>query len=106
MITSSTTVGEVRGDSRVGDYLPWYSSVDTDTTVAIVRDVLTRSGAGERDGIANWRRMRARLSAMAALGIPTEFHHYPGLPHGFGLGQGTVAEGWISQALDFWLAHR
>ena len=26
----------------------------------------------------------APLDAMSALGIPTEFHHYPGLPHGFG----------------------
>ena len=25
-----------------------------------------------------------------------------GLPHGFGLGTGTVAEGWIDQAIAFW----
>ena len=36
------------------------------------------------------------------LGIPTEFHHYPGLRHGFGLGTGTVAEGWLDQAAAFW----
>ena len=39
---------------------------------------------------------------MSALGIPTEFHHYPGLRHGFGLGTGTVAEGWLDQAVSFW----
>ena len=38
------------------------------------------------------------------LGIPTEFHHYPGLPHGFGLGTGTVAEGWLDEAAQFWEA--
>ena len=37
-------------------------------------------------------------------GIPTEFHHYPGLPHGFGLGTGTVAEGWLDEAVAFWKA--
>ena len=38
----------------------------------------------------------------AALGIPTEFHVYEGLSHGFGLGTGTVAEGWIKDAVKFW----
>ncbi len=41
---------------------------------------------------------------MSALDIPTEFHHCPGLGHGFGLGAGTVAEGWIDQAVTFWKA--
>ena len=57
---------------------------------------------GENDGIVNWRTMERRLQAMSALGIPTEFHHYPGLGHGFGLGTGTVAEGWLDQAAAFW----
>lgn len=59
---------------------------------------------GERDGIANWRTMERRLDAMSNLGIPTEFHHYPGLSHGFGLGSGTVAEGWLDEAVSFWEA--
>ena len=57
---------------------------------------------GESDGIANWRVMKQRLDGMSALGIPTEFHSYPGLRHGFGIGTGTVAEGWIDQAVAFW----
>lgn len=69
-------------------------------------DPATFSAVGERDGIASWRRMRSRLEAMSAAGIPTEFHHYAGLPHGFGLGLGTVAEGWIDQAVAFWMANR
>ena len=69
-------------------------------------DPPTFACAGENDGIANWRTMQRRLDAMSALGIPTEFHHYPGLPHGFGLGTGTVAEGWLDEAVAFWEAQR
>lgn len=65
-------------------------------------DPPTFACVGENDGIANWRTMERRLQAMSALGIPTEFHHYPGLRHGFGLGTGTVAEGWLDQAVSFW----
>lgn len=65
-------------------------------------DVPTYVCVGDRDGIASWRTMKARLDGMAALGIPTEFHVYSGLPHGFGLGTGTVAEGWINDAVNFW----
>lgn len=57
---------------------------------------------GTSDGIANWRTMQSRINAMDAAGIPTEFHAYEGLPHGFGLGTGTVAEGWLSDAVAFW----
>lgn len=57
---------------------------------------------GENDGIASWRVMEDRLKRMAALGIETEFHKYPGLGHGFGLGTGTAAEGWIDDAVAFW----
>ena len=57
---------------------------------------------GENDGIASWRTMENRLSNLDALGIPTEFHKYPGLGHGFGIGTGTVAEGWINEAVAFW----
>lgn len=57
---------------------------------------------GESDGIADWRTMKRRLDGMSSLGIDTEFHSYPGLSHGFGLGTGTVAEGWIDEAIAFW----
>ena len=49
--------------------------------------------------------MESRLEGMSALGIDTEFHKYPGLSHGFGLGTGTVAEGWIEDAIAFWEKH-
>lgn len=57
---------------------------------------------GDSDGIASWRVMKARLDAMSACGIDTEFHVYEGLGHGFGLGTGTVAEGWLEDAIAFW----
>lgn len=59
---------------------------------------------GKIDGIANWRGMKARVDALSAVGIPTEFHAYDGLGHGFGLGTGTIAEGWIDKAVAFWEA--
>ena len=65
-------------------------------------DPATYVCVGTSDGIASWRTMQRRLEAMAALGIPTEFHAYEGLGHGFGLGKGTVAEGWINDAVAFW----
>ncbi len=57
---------------------------------------------GTSDGIASWQTMERRLEALEKLGIPTEFHVYEGLRHGFGLGTGTVAEGWIKDAVAFW----
>lgn len=65
-------------------------------------DPPTFACVGENDGIANWRTMQRRIQALDEMGIPTEFHHYPGLRHGFGLGTGTVAEGWIDEAAAFW----
>ncbi len=67
-------------------------------------DPPTFACVGERDWIADWRTMERRIQALDALSIPTEFHHYSGLPHGFGLGTGTVAQGWLNQAVAFWEA--
>lgn len=57
---------------------------------------------GDSDGIASWQTMKNRLDNMSALGIDTEFHVYAGLGHGFGLGTGTPAEGWLDDAVAFW----
>ena len=46
--------------------------------------------------------MQRRLELLSKLDTPTEFHVYPGLGHGFGLGTGTVAEGWLNDAAAFW----
>ena len=65
-------------------------------------DPPTYACVGDQDGIANWQVMQARLEAMQQAGIDTEFHVYSGLGHGFGLGTGTSAEGWINDAVAFW----
>ena len=57
---------------------------------------------GENDGIANWRVMQRRAEAMQSVGVEIEFHKYAGLSHGFGLGTGTAAEGWLDDAVRFW----
>lgn len=69
-----------------------YSADDPPTYVCV----------GSNDGIANWRAMKDRLDGMSALGIDTEFHVYEGLRHGFGIGIGTAAEGWVNDAVKFW----
>lgn len=71
-------------------------------------EMLTKLGyncVGSDDGIASWRTMQNRLQRLSAMGIPTEFHVYEGLEHGFGIGTGTVAEGWIKDAIKFWEAN-
>ena len=67
-------------------------------------DPPTFACVGDSDWIADWRTMQRRIERLAALGIPTEFHCYPGLGHGFGLGTGTAAEGWFDEAVSFWEA--
>lgn len=64
-------------------------------------DPATFAVVGKQDGIASWRTMARRLERLRALQIPTEFHAYEGLGHGFGLGIGTSAEGWIMDAVRF-----
>ena len=58
---------------------------------------------GERDGIAPPSTMQRRVAALRRSGTEVEYHAYPGLGHGFGLGVGTSAEGWITQAVRFWV---
>ena len=57
---------------------------------------------GERDGIAPPAAMERRVAALRRAGIDVEYHEYPGVGHGFGLGVGTSAEGWIADAVRFW----
>lgn len=70
------------------------------------QDAPTYACVGTNDGIASWRTMQNRLQRLSDIGIPTEFHAYEGLSHGFGIGTGTVAEGWVNDALDFWKRNR
>ncbi|MDD3220524.1 MAG: prolyl oligopeptidase family serine peptidase [Lachnospiraceae bacterium] len=74
----------------------------TGYTSVSVADAPTYACVGDKDGIANWNIMKTRLESLEGLGISTEFHVYEGLSHGFGLGTGTVAEGWLNDAVEFW----
>lgn len=46
--------------------------------------------------------MEQRIRGIRANGTAGEIEIFDGLPHGFGLGEGTVAEGWIDRAIEFW----
>lgn len=62
----------------------------------------TYNCVGTSDGIASWRTMQNRISAIKVNGTDAEIDIYDGLPHGFGLGIGTIAEGWLDNAVAFW----
>ncbi|WP_407384278.1 dockerin type I domain-containing protein [Ruminococcus sp.] len=62
----------------------------------------TYNCVGTSDGIANYRTMQNRINAIKANGTDAQIEIFSGLPHGFGLGTGTVAEGWIDNAVAFW----
>ena len=60
---------------------------------------------GERDGIAPPAVMERRVAALRKAGTDVAFHRYGGVGHGFGLGTGTSAEGWLADAVRFWTKH-
>jgi acetyl esterase/lipase len=60
---------------------------------------------GDADGIAPPAMMGRRVAALRKAGTDVEYHRYPGVGHGFGLGIGTSAEGWIADAVQFWARH-
>ncbi len=62
----------------------------------------TYSAVGTSDGIASYRTMERRIRAIQANGTDAMIEIFPGLPHGFGLGTGTAAEGWLENAVAFW----
>ena len=57
---------------------------------------------GENDGIAPPRVMEARVQALRAIGTTVSYRKYPNVGHGFGVGAGTSADGWIDDAVRFW----
>lgn len=62
----------------------------------------TYACVGTSDGIASYRSMENYISRIRADGTDAEIEVFDGLHHGFGLGEGTVAEGWIDRAVSFW----
>jgi acetyl esterase/lipase len=59
---------------------------------------------GERDGIAPPSAMQRRVEVLRRMGTKVEFRIVPDVGHGFGSGQGTPAQGWVEDAVNFWRA--
>ncbi len=71
---------------------------------ANVNDVPTYANLGDRDTYCQGN-AKSRIEDLNRLGIDTQFDFFEGCWHGFGLGIGTPAEGWIDHAVDFWQRH-
>lgn len=69
-------------------------------------DPATFAVVGENDGIARPDVMRARIDQLREVGVDAQLVVFPGIGHGFGLGTGTAAEGWVDDAIAFWDAQR
>jgi acetyl esterase/lipase len=59
----------------------------------------------EDDRIVNVSVVDRRVENMRNAGIEVEYRKYKNADHGFGLGVGTDAEGWIEYAIQFWENH-
>lgn len=57
------------------------------------------------DGIVNINTVENRVTNLRNAGIEVEYQRYESAGHGFGLGTGTDAEGWLNLAVDFWERH-
>ena len=62
----------------------------------------TYACVGTSDGIASYRSMEDYISRIQDNGTDAEIEVFDRLRHGFGLGEGTVAEGWLDHAVSFW----
>ncbi|MDR1658220.1 MAG: alpha/beta hydrolase [Deltaproteobacteria bacterium] len=67
-----------------------------------IGDPPTFAVVGEDDAIADPEVMRRRIRRLKAFGVDAELHVFPDTRHGFGLGFGTPAEGWLDLAVAFW----
>ena len=101
-------IGSYGAAAYGGDEIPRPSTVvmaytgHTDFTTS---DPPTFAVVGDRDGIASASTMERRVHSMQSAGIDVEFHVYRNVGHGFGLGSGTTAEGWLEDAVRFWEHH-
>ena len=74
---------------------PDFSGSDPPTFVMVSED----------DTIVDVAAVERRVDALRNAGIEVEYHKYKNIGHGFGLGIGTEAEGWIENAIKFWENH-
>lgn len=57
---------------------------------------------GSEDGISPPEIMQRRIDALRRSGTEAVLRVFPGVGHGFGLGEGTSAAGWAEEAVRFW----
>lgn len=69
------------------------------------REPPTYACVGTGDGIADYHVVQQRIEQIQANGVKAMIEIFPNLPHGFGLGKRTAAEGWIQNAVNFWRAN-
>ena len=116
-----TAVGGLAGSSAGARMAAWLGSYGTEAfgrraaprPVAVIMaytglsewqetDPATYMIQGTRDGIAPISVTDRRMRALERAGVKVRYERINGLPHGFGLGTGTAAEGWIGRATAFW----
>jgi len=57
------------------------------------------------DGIANPYTVDRRVKNLKNAGVEVAYQRYESAGHGFGLGTGTDAQGWVDLAVHFWQKH-
>jgi acetyl esterase/lipase len=57
------------------------------------------------DSIANVSTVDRRVENLRNAGVEVEYRRYRNAGHGFGLGVGTDADGWIEDTVQFWERH-
>lgn len=60
---------------------------------------------GTHDYISPYSIMKNRVDKIKKNGTDAYIDIFKGLPHGFGLGQGTCGEDWLDHAMNFWYKH-
>jgi len=72
-----------------------YSRQDPPTFVVVSED----------DRIVDVATVERRVEGLRSSGVEVEFHKFRRAGHGFGIGTGTDAAGWIDDAVRFWEKH-
>lgn len=58
---------------------------------------------GDKDAIVSPENTKIMVDSLRQAGVPVESHIFPNADHGIGPGTGTSAEGWVNQAVKFWM---
>ena len=101
-------IGSYGAAAYGGEDLPRPSTVVmayTGHTDVAGKEPPTFVAVGDKDSLASAATMESRVQALRSAGVDVEFHVYQDVGHGFGLGLGTNAEGWLDDAVRFWENH-